>query len=160
MKGKSKTGILALLLVMPVFVYFGLKLFGKNYYALPIFFATDSTIVDGRYKITNSHTVPAFSFVNQDGKSFTDKDLKGLIYVADFFFTRCPGICPKMTNQLTRVQEVFTDNNDIKLVSFTVDPGNDTVQALKVYANAYKAKEGKWNFLNCPRLRNWQLPGR
>jgi len=73
--------------------------------------------------------------------------LKGYIYVADFFFTRCGSICPKMSTQLTRVQAEFEKDSGVKIISFTVDPKNDTVEVLKQYANDYNAIEGKWRFV-------------
>jgi protein SCO1/2 len=72
------------------------------------------------------HTIPDWTLTNEEGKSFTNKQLAGKIYVADFFFTRCTSICPKMSTQLTRVQDTFGQDKDVEFASFTVDPSHDT----------------------------------
>ena len=80
------------------------------------------------------HTIPNFEFVNQQGKTISDKDLEGKIFVANFFFATCKTVCPKMNDQVYRVQETFKDVKDLQFLSFTVDPENDTVPALAAYA--------------------------
>src|SRR5436305_1486621 len=111
-----KTGLLTVLLVVPVFVYLFLKVFGKNELKLPVYFAYDSTKVQGGYKVTSAHTIPDFHFTRENGQTISGKDLKGFIYVADFIFTRCQGICPKMTTQLTTVQETFRKDDWVKII--------------------------------------------
>lgn len=93
------------------------------------------------------HTIPPFRFINQDGKSISDKDLDGKIYVASFFFVRCPEICPKMNDQLNRVQRTFKDKNEVMLLSHTVNPENDSVSVLKEYATKRGADGDRWWFL-------------
>ncbi len=93
------------------------------------------------------HTIPAFSFVNQDNKTVTEADFKDKIYVVDFFFTSCPTICPKMKQQLLRVYEKFDKNNKILLLSHSIDTKNDTVAVLKDYAARMKVKSPKWQFV-------------
>jgi protein SCO1/2 len=147
MKFIAKAGILVSILAIPVFVFLFLKLYGKNHYKIPVYFATDSTLVNGNYQITEAHTIPEFEFINQDNLIFGSDDLKGNIYIADFFFTSCPTICPKMTTQLARVQEAFAKYPEVKIVSFTVDPKADSVSVLKKYALDFRADSSKWNFL-------------
>jgi protein SCO1/2 len=79
------------------------------------------------------HTVPSFAFENQDGKVITNEAVKGKIYVANFFFTSCPTICPKMTSQLKRLQSM-TKEEGIVILSHSVDPIRDSVARLKKYA--------------------------
>lgn len=79
------------------------------------------------------HTVPAFAFENQDGQVITNENVKGKIYVANFFFTSCPTICPKMTSQLKRLQSLTKDEG-IVILSHSVDPIRDSVARLKMYA--------------------------
>jgi protein SCO1/2 len=69
------------------------------------------------------------------------------MYVADFFFTRCPGICPKMSTELTRVQEVFSKDEEIKILSFSVDPDYDQPDTLKKYSTKYSADLAQWTFV-------------
>jgi protein SCO1 len=146
----KRTGVLLLLLVLPVFVYVFLKFFGKNHFTLPHYFPQDivESEVDGKLiSDTIFHIVPHFSFLSSQGDSVSDIDTKGKIYVADFFFTTCPGICPKMSNQLKRVQEAFLDDPDVLILSHSVDPENDSIPVLKAYADNYKAVKNKWFFL-------------
>jgi len=100
-------------------------------------------------KDTIYHTIPAFSLIDQDGKPFGDKDLNNKIYVANFFFTTCPTICPKMQTLMKKIQDTddFKKLNDFKLVSITVDPDNDTPEKLKEFSNLIKAEQKRWYFL-------------
>jgi protein SCO1/2 len=144
----NKIVILALLMIMPVGVIFFISNFGKNRYKLNVYFAEDSVITEGgQYKITQAYSVPNFNLIDQDGNQITQKQLKGEIYVADFFFTRCGSICPKMSTQLTRVQEAFSKDSTVKIVSFTVDSNYDSVMVLQKYAKEYGAIRGKWRFV-------------
>ncbi|MFM2285111.1 MAG: hypothetical protein RLZZ543_608 [Bacteroidota bacterium] len=98
---------------------------------------------------TTYHSIPPFQFTDQDGKLFGDKDLHGKIYVANFFFTSCPSICPAMQTLMKKVQDTddFKKLNDFKLVSFSVDPTHDSVAVLKEYAQRIQADSGRWYFL-------------
>jgi protein SCO1/2 len=93
------------------------------------------------------HSVPQFKLQTQFGDTLFSDSLRGKIYVVDFFFTTCPGICPKLTSQMQRVQKNFIKDEKIKLVSISVDSQKDTVPALKNYAESYQAIPGKWYFL-------------
>jgi protein SCO1/2 len=93
------------------------------------------------------HTIPPFSFINQDGKTVTEKDVEGSIYVTDFFFTTCHSICPIMSDQMERVYEKFKNNNEVKFLSHTVDPETDTVAQLNDYAKRHNADSKQWMFL-------------
>lgn len=93
------------------------------------------------------HTIPSFGFTNQDGKTVTEKDLNGSVYVTDFFFTTCHTICPVMSSQMERVYTKFKGDPEVKFVSHTVDPEIDTVQQLKAYALRHNADSKQWMFL-------------
>lgn len=99
----------------------------------------------------NFHTIAPFSLTDQDGQSVTGESLKGKVYVADFFFSTCPGICPKMTSSMSIAQDSFLSNNDIKLISFSVTPNTDSVEVLKAYAERYGVQSGKWHLLTGDR---------
>src|SRR5688572_28822750 len=71
-------------------------------------------------------TIPPFSFINQDGETITEKNYKGKVYIADFFFTTCPSICPKMTNTLGIVQEKLKNEPNFAILSHSIDPEYDT----------------------------------
>jgi protein SCO1 len=96
---------------------------------------------------TTYHTIPNFSFTNQNGKIITQKDLNNSVYVADFFFTTCHSICPVMSSQIQRVAEKFKGNPEVKFLSHTVDPETDTVEQLNRYAIKHKADANQWMFV-------------
>ena len=81
-------------------------------------------------------SVQPFSFINQDGKLVTDKDVEGKVYVAEYFFTTCNGICPTMNNNMKRVYEKFKNEKDFLILSHTSDPERDSVSTLKKYADS------------------------
>jgi protein SCO1/2 len=91
--------------------------------------------------------LPAFQLTSQSGQPFDSKSLGGNVWVADFIFTTCPGPCPRMSSQMRGVQTAVESMPDVKLVSFTVDPKNDTPAVLAAYATRYKAEPGRWFFL-------------
>jgi protein SCO1/2 len=103
----------------------------------------DSTI---QYK-SKYHTIADFAFTNQNGKTITQKDYEGKIYVADFFFTTCGSICPKMTVNLEEVQKAVADNPKVMLLSHTVTPEIDSVPVLKAYAVKHHVDDKKWNLV-------------
>ncbi|MFT3855884.1 MAG: SCO family protein [Ilumatobacteraceae bacterium] len=91
-------------------------------------------------------SVPAFSFVNQDGSPLNDSFVRGKIWVAHYFFLACPSICAKMITGLQMVQSIYKADDDVKLVSLTVDPAEDSVAALKHYAVRREANPRQWQF--------------
>ena len=88
-----------------------------------------------------------FSFTNQQGKTITGKSLKNKVYVADFFFSTCPGVCKDMTAQMRKVQDFTRNLWDVKLVSFSVDPETDSVARLKEYGINFGVMPEKWHLL-------------
>ena len=97
--------------------------------------------------VSKYHKIANFSFVNQNGKKVTQKDYEGKIYVADFFFTTCGSICPKMTTNLVDVQKAFANNPKVMLLSHTVFPETDSVSVLKDYAIKNGVDDNKWNLV-------------
>lgn len=93
------------------------------------------------------HTIANFQLVNQDSNIITRDDLKGKIYVADFFFTTCRTICPIMKTQMHRVYEEVKDDPEVMIVSHTIDPEYDTVGLLHDYAERLGVSSNKWYFL-------------
>ncbi len=91
--------------------------------------------------------IPFFLFQNQEGRWINNDSMKGKIYVADFFFTTCPTICPKMKSQLLRVYEKYKLNSRIKILSHSIDPEHDNVAVLKDYANRLDVSSSTWHFL-------------
>ena len=93
------------------------------------------------------HAIGSFSFTNQEGKTITEKDVKGKVFVAEYFFTTCGSICPLMNKQMQRVQKAYRNDPDFKILSFTVDPETDTVAQMKQYAERHQANPSQWWFL-------------
>jgi len=91
--------------------------------------------------------IQPFSFSNQEGKTITEKDIQGRVYVAEYFFTTCKGICPKMNRNMHEIYEKFKNEPDFRILSHTVDPGTDTVAQLKRYADSLHADPTVWWFL-------------
>ena len=117
---------------------------------LPIYNPSDVNpeLVDSTVQyISKYHTIADFSFTNQNGKKITQKDYEGKIYVADFFFTTCGSICPKMTSHLVEIQKAILDNPKVMLLSHTVMPEIDSVAILKSYAIKNGVNDKKWNLV-------------
>jgi protein SCO1 len=96
------------------------------------------------------YPVGEFSLTERSGKTVTDKDLRGQVWVGSFIFTRCNGPCPAVTNTMARLQKDLKDEMNagkLKLVTFTVDPARDDLKALKEYANNRQADPNNWLFL-------------
>ncbi|MEH6537148.1 MAG: SCO family protein [Psychroserpens sp.] len=91
--------------------------------------------------------VPPFSFVNQNGKTITNKDFEGKVYVVEFFFTTCPSICPRMNRNLVQIQNTFSDFEDFGVASFTINPDYDTQEILKTYAEKYGINNPNWHLM-------------
>jgi protein SCO1/2 len=91
--------------------------------------------------------VPPFSFVDQDGKTITNKVYDGKVYLVEFFFTTCGSICPKMNRNLVQIQNTFSEFEDFGIASFTINPAYDTQQVLKAYAENYGVINPNWHFM-------------
>lgn len=102
----------------------------------------DETVVDTLY-----HQVADFRFVNQDSTVITHETLYDKVYVTDFFFTTCPTICPVMKTQMLRIFEAFKDNDQVALLSHTIDPTHDTVAVLHDYAERLGVIGSNWHFV-------------
>lgn len=106
------------------------------------------------------HTIQEFSFTDQSGKAYGSTDLKDKIYVAEYFFTTCGTICPKMNAEMQRVQQAFKGNDSFKILSFTVDPETDSVAQMKLYAEGHGADPKQWHFLTGDKKDLYQLARR
>lgn len=127
---------------------------------LPYYNAADFTpewIDTDTPEYNDIHTIADFSLKNQNGQLISNKTLAGKIYVADFFFTSCPSICPKMTSNLFKVQETFKEDQGVQLLSYSVMPWADSVSVLKSYAEVKGIDAGKWNLLTGTQEEIYQL---
>jgi protein SCO1/2 len=96
---------------------------------------------------TSYHTIPPFFFIDQFGEKVTENEVKGKVYVTDFFFTTCQSICPIMSTSLERVYKKFKDRSDFLVLSHTVDPETDSVKQLMEYSKLHGVSDKKWLFL-------------
>ena len=96
---------------------------------------------------TDGHQIPEFTFVNQHNDTINKSDYSGNIYVANFFFTTCPTICPIMTNKMKYVQDKLSVYPNIKFLSHSVNPGYDTPEVLSEYASRMQVDLSNWNFV-------------
>ncbi|NIK73044.1 protein SCO1/2 [Thermonema lapsum] len=104
--------------------------------------ADGQTIVDTVY-----HRIPPFRFINQEGDTITEKNFEGKVYVADFFFTTCPTICPKMSAEMLKVYEHFQNDDRVLFLSHSIDTKYDSVPVLKAYAEKLGVTAPKWHFV-------------
>ena len=93
------------------------------------------------------HKLPEFSLINQNGEIFNEQSIEGKIVVADFFFTTCPGICPKMTNNMALVQDEFLNDDQVVLLSHSVTPAYDSIPILKEYGEMKGVNGKRWHLL-------------
>ena len=93
------------------------------------------------------HTIAHFEFVDQDSAKVTPDTFEGKVYVADFFFTSCPTICPVMKREMLRVYGAYEQNDEVMILSHSIDPDHDTVAVLRNYAERLGAKSSKWRFV-------------
>lgn len=101
--------------------------------------------------------VPAFSFINQDGKTITQEDYKGKVYVVEFFFTTCPTICPRMNRNLVEIQDTYKMDKDFGVASFSITPELDTPEILKAYAAKYGITNPNWNLMTGDETEIYKL---
>ena len=93
------------------------------------------------------HQIPEFEFTNQDGKKVSGRELDNKIYVANFFFTHCPGICPTMQSKLSRVQDAYLSDAQVEIISHSITPSVDSIEKLREYAEENDVVSGKWHLV-------------
>ena len=129
--------------------------------------SSDTIVQDGRSKsgqplqyITlngEAKSVPEFTFLNQDSLFISNEDFKGKVYVAEFFFTSCPSICPIMNKNMKQIETRFGSRTDFGIASFTIDPEQDTPSVLKEYAEGYDVFSQNWHFLTGDKKKVYKL---
>ena len=131
----KKWVLLFVLLVLPFMIYTGCFKSASNNFA--------TLAVIGQ----EGHTIPEFSFINQNKDTITNEDYDGNIYIANFIFTTCPTICPAMTINMRYIQHELSKYPNIKFLSHTVNPNYDTPEILKQYATKWMIDESNYNFV-------------
>lgn len=104
-----------------------------------------------------NHHLADFSFLNQDGKIITNADIKGKVVVCEYFFATCKGMCPRMNESMEKVYKAFRGNRNVVILSHTVDPMKDTVQALKAYSLRFDADPAQWMFLTGDKKKLYDM---
>ena len=121
--------------------------------AMVNFELVDSTL----QHVKKYHTIADFALTNQNGKLVTQKDYENKIYIADFFFTTCPTICPIMTKNMAGIQDKILNDEDVMLLSHSVTPDIDSVPQLKKYALEKGVKDSKWNLVTGDKQQIYEL---
>jgi len=127
---------------------------------LPVFqpaMVTPELVDESIQFVKKYHTIAPFSMTNQNGETITEKEYDNTIYVADFFFTTCPSICPIMTKNMHTLQEKLVDLPQVKLLSFSVTPQIDSVAQLKRYALKNKVDDTRWNLVTGKKKEIYEL---
>jgi protein SCO1/2 len=125
---------------------------------VPLFIATVLlTACSTRPGLPSYGVVPDFKLTDQSGRPFTGKKLEGKVWVANFIFTTCAGPCPRMTGQMRDLRDKSERMQDVRLVSFTIDPARDTPEVLSEYGRRYGADPDRWYFLTGPQAELHKL---
>ena len=118
----------------------------------------DFKLVDSSLQhIKKYHIVADFSLINQNGETITQKNYRGKIYIADFFFTTCLSICPIMTKNMAAIQNLILNDDDVLLLSHSVTPEIDSVPQLKKYALEKGVVDKKWNLVTGSKKQIYEL---
>ncbi|HYK47597.1 MAG TPA: SCO family protein [Parafilimonas sp.] len=153
--GRQTILIAAVIIVVPVLLAVSITGLKEKYKSLPVY---------GEAGINTSksteHHVQPFTLEDQDGKTFTLADIKNKIVVVDFFFTSCTSVCPKMTMALKDVADAFRDDDNVALISFTVDPETDDPARLKWYIHQLNISSPHWTFLTGDKPEIYRLARR
>lgn len=142
----KKVVFLVVLTTIPAILILFLHAFGENKFTIPVYYEDAASMNSDLCTFDEGqHYIPAFELESTAGP-ISEGWLQEGITVVDFFFTSCPTICPEMSNQLSRVQNHFSDNPNVRLLSVTIDPEYDSLEVLQQYANRYNAVPEKWAF--------------
>ena len=131
--------------IIPVFLLpllLGVGILGYWYYTVRL---------EKKILLPHYGAVPSFSLTTERAETYTHRDFRGNVHIVDFIFTQCGGSCPVMSSKMHDLQDTFSIDAHLKLLSFSVDPMNDTPPVLAGYAESYRAASGRWTFLTGPR---------
>lgn len=142
-----------MLIALPFIAFSIVHWYQGSYNSLPIF---GKTITDNKGEIIQ-HQVFSFTMINQDDQIYSSDVLKNKIVIANFFFTACSSVCPKMMGHIKNVQEAFADDTSIAFISFTVDPKRDNAERLNKFASSYHIDKKQWNLLTGDKKEIYKL---
>jgi protein SCO1/2 len=146
MKGKQSFFIAIAVIVVPILIYFLMNAGKQNYKRLPVF--GEKVAPNGAdIKDTIFYTIPDFKVTSQTGQTVTQQTFNNSIYIANFFFASCKDVCPIMNAKVETVYEKAKEYAEVKFISFSVDPENDSVPVLAAYAKKFHADPNIWYFV-------------
>ena len=133
-----------------------------NEQGIPYFHTPDFTPIwlSDKSQLDTLHTIADFNFKNQNGENISPKDLKGKIHVANFFFTICPSLCPKIMGNMQMVQKEFKDDKNVLIASYSVMPDRDSVSVLRNYASTHNILDNKWQLLTGDKNKIYEIARR
>ncbi|EAZ80581.1 SCO family protein [Algoriphagus machipongonensis] len=151
--------VLVCILLIPLLIFLFLRGFGENNYEIPVYYenGTNNPFKECPIGDSTQHYIPEFTFTNQEGNPVGKEQMEGKITIVDFFFTSCPSICPIMSQEMERVNDIFRDNPNVRILSISIDPEYDTPEILQEYADKHHADAGKWDFLTGDKLETYRL---
>ncbi len=141
---------IAIISIIGLFVFISCDTKNHNEFRLPIYTPADldPDWVDSSLKnSTEAHVVNDFEFINQNGLVVNEQTIEGKIYIAEFFFTTCPGICPILIKHTKKIQDEFLNDHDILILSHTVYPEHDSVSVLYAFGKQHNINSEKWHLL-------------
>lgn len=152
MKSLQKWAVLVSILILPFFVYFVFVYSAEENFFVPLEVVGPPTVVQTETGWDSlDYHIPEWRFTDQHHELLSASDFQEKIYLASFFFSRCPSICPSMNFRIQGLQERFKGFKDFRILSFTVDPDHDTVEVLQRYAERMNAQDGLWYFFTGER---------
>ena len=157
---KKSIPTLAIMAFFSVFMIYAIYTLLTPEKRLPIYNPADvnpKLVDESIVHVRNSHKVADFKLINQNGDTITQENYKDKIYVADFFFTRCMTICPVMTNNIGKLQDVFINDDDVMFLSHSVTPVIDSVSVLRAYADKKGVIDSKWNITTGDKKHIYKL---
>jgi protein SCO1/2 len=141
-----------LVAVLPLVAYLLVSWYTINIQKLPVY--GEAKTIDGKKK---EHSIADFSFTSQEGEIVSSASWSDKIVVANFFFTHCPSICPKMMMNMKKIQEAYSNDDKIALTSFSVNPEADSAARLKKYASQFNINTSNWNLLTGDKKEIYRL---
>ncbi len=126
---------------------------------IPYFHTSDFTPIwlTDKAQIDTLHSIADFKFKNQNGETVSSENFKGKVHVANFFFTICPSLCPKIMGNMQTVQKEFKNDKNVLIASYSVMPDRDSVFVLRNYANAHKILDNKWQLLTGNKKKIYEI---
>lgn len=139
--------VLVVMLILPFFIYFTMVYSAEENFFVTLSYAGPKQALPGDTQHIVPYTIPEYEHTTQHDTALSAADMRGKIYLANFFFTSCPNVCPAMNYNVKQLQDRFKGYEDFRIVSFSVDPEHDSPAVLRKYAKELGAQDGLWYFL-------------